>query len=200
MTRLRSRRRFLATVTPVALAGCLVEQGTDGSQELTDDESVPEAETNSEQTPTPTDEAEGSSSAVESGESTSADDRASLAEAAGISIEETDILRIVESVNLSQIVVDVTVRNDGERTYGTLELRVDAYYEPPEDDRMYHPPRVDERTAVGREYFERTFESFDDETRVFEDVVVQYDADDANGSVAPAEFTLEVAVRRADPL
>jgi len=198
MTRLRSRRRFLATVTPVALAGCLVVQGTDESQESSGDGSASEPGTNSEQTPT--DEAEGSSSAVESGESTSADDGESLTEAAGISIEETDILRIVESVNLSQIVIDVTVRNDGERTYGTLELRVDAYYEPPEDDRTYHPPRVDERTAVGREYFERTFESFDGETRVFEDVVVQYDADDANGSVAPAEFTLEVAVRRADPL
>jgi len=198
MTRLRSRRRFLATVTPVALAGCLVVQGTDESQESSGDGGASEPGTNSEQTPT--DEAEGSSSAVESGESTSADDGESLTEAAGISIEETDILRIVESVNLSQIVVDVTVRNDGEHTYGTLELRVDAYYEPPEDDRTYHPPRVDERTAVGREYFERTFESFDGETRVFEDVVVQYDADDANGSVAPAEFTLEVAVRRADPL
>jgi len=198
MTRLRSRRRFLATVTPVALAGCLVVQGTDESQESSGDGSASEPGTNSEQTPT--DEAEGSSSAVESGESTSADDGESLTEAAGISIEETDILRIVESVNLSQIVIDVTVRNGGERTYGTLELRVDAYYEPPEDDRTYHPPRVDERTAVGREYFERTFESFDGETRVFEDVVVQYDADDANGSVAPAEFTLEVAVRRADPL
>jgi len=200
MTQLRSRRRFLATVIPVALAGCLVEQGTDGSQESTGDVSAPEPETKSEQTPTPTDEAEGPSSAVESGESASADDGGSLAEAAGISIEETDILRIVESINLSQIVVDVTVQNSGEHTYGTLELRVDAYYEPPEDDRTYHPPRVDERTAVGREYVEHTFESFDNETKVFEDIVVQYDAEDANGSVAPDEFTLEVAVRRADPL
>ena len=200
MTRPSSRRRFLATVAPVALAGCLVEQEADGSRESTVDGNDPGPGTDGEQTPNPADEAGNPSSAVESGENTSADDGSSLPEPAGISVEATDILRIVESFHLSQIVADVTVRNGGARTYGALELRVDAYYEPPEDDRTYHPPRVDERTAVGREYAERTFESFDSGTRTFEDVVVRYDAEDANGSVTPAEFDLEVAVRRANSL
>jgi len=76
---------------------------------------------------------------------------------------------------------------------------VDAYYEPPEDDRTYHPPRVDERTAVGRTYVEDDFESFGSGTRTFADVVVRYDAEDANDSTDPAEFDLEIAVRRANP-
>ncbi|OYR80874.1 hypothetical protein DJ71_14160 [Halorubrum sp. E3] len=59
---------------------------------------------------------------------------------------------------------------------------------------------MDERTAVGRTYIERTFESFDSGTRTIEDIIIQYDTDDTNGSTDPTEFDIEIAVRRADPL
>ncbi|MUW14947.1 hypothetical protein GJ633_09930 [Halorubrum sp. CBA1125] len=134
-------------------------------------------------------------------EAAQADEDGEFADPAGIAVEAVSINRIVESFDRSQIVADVVVRNTGDRTYGTLELRVDAFYEPPEDDRTYHPPRVDERTAVGRTYVEREFEGFATNTRTFDDIVIRYDADaDANGSTDPAEFDLEIAVRRAEPL
>jgi hypothetical protein len=202
VTRPPSRRRFLAAAVSVAFAGCLVEDessvagqtsGTtddDGSGEMApaaDDEST-------------TGETNEASDDAEPTANTTADTEYVSPDSAGITTEETDIVRIVESNLLSQIVADVTIRNTGEHTYGTLELRIDAYYEPPEDDRTYHPPRIDERTAVGRTYVEDDFESFGSGTRTFEDVVVQYDAEDANDSTDPAEFDLEIAVRRANPL
>jgi len=98
-------------------------------------------------------------------------------------------------------VVDVTVRNTGPETYGSVELRVDAFYNPPADDRTYHPPRVDERTAVGRRYVDDEFDDFDSGTRTFENVVVRYDADaDANGSTDPADFDFTAAIRGTDPI
>ena len=196
MTRPPSRRRVLAAAVPVALAGCLVEDGSSAADQTDGDRSGETAATDGESTANGG--SDGPDDAEPTADATGGDGDASPGPA-GIAVEETEIVRIVESNLLSQIVADVTVRNTGERAYGTLELRVDAYYEPPEDDRTYHPPRVDERTAVGREYVERTFDSFESGTRTFEGAVVQYDAEDANGSVDPAEFDLEAAVRRADP-
>lgn len=201
MTRPPSRRRFLAAAVPVALAGCLVEDGSNAADRT---EGTAGGDQSGETAPA----ADGESTTGEANDGP--DDAAATADAtgddgdaspgpAGITVEETEIIRIVESNLLSQIVADVTIRNTGEHTYGTLELRIDAYYEPPEDDRTYHPPRVDERTAVGRTYVESDFESFDSGTRTFEDVVVRYDAEDANDATDPAEFDLEIAVRRANP-
>jgi len=122
-------------------------------------------------------------------------------EPAGIAVESVSIDRIIGSIYLSQIVVDVTVRNTGPETYGSVELRVDAFYNPPADDRTYHPPRVDERTAVGRRYVDDEFDDFDSGTRTFENVVVRYDADaDANGSTDPADFDFTAAIRGTDPI
>ncbi|MFC7325850.1 hypothetical protein ACFQMF_14865 [Halorubrum rutilum] len=201
MTRPPSRRRFLAAAVPIALAGCLVEDGSNAADQTGETaggdqsgETAPAADDES----TASEATDGSDDAEPTADAADGDGDASPGPA-GVTVEETEIVRIVESNLLSQIVADVTVRNTGEQAYGTLELRVDAYYEPPEDDRTYHPPRVDERTAVGRTYVEGDFESFDSGTRTFEDVVVRYDAEDANDSTDPAEFDLEIAVRRANP-
>ncbi|MDB2252663.1 hypothetical protein PM033_12920 [Halorubrum ezzemoulense] len=121
-------------------------------------------------------------------------------DAAGIAVETIRIDRIVESLYQSQIIADIAISNVGPAQYGTLELRADAYYEPPDDERTYHPPRVTDRTAVGRSYIERTYDSFDSGTRTLTGVVIQYDADDANGSTDPADFDIEIAVRWAKPL
>jgi hypothetical protein len=200
MTRPPSRRQFLAAAVPVALAGCLVEDessAADQTEEVADGDGSEETAPAADGESTTSGGSDGPDDAEPAADTTGGDGDASPGPA-GITVEETDIVRIVESNLLSQIVADVTVRNTGERAYGTLELRVDAYYEPPEDDRTYHPPRVDERTAVGRTYVEDDFESFDSGTRTFEDVVIQYDAEDANDSTDPAEFDVEIAVRRAN--
>lgn len=193
MTRPHSRRRFLVGTIPVALAGCLVTGADDSgesSQNIVDqtngDSVSPENTAQAE----PVDEA-----------ATTSDESNSDGVPARIEIEEVEIVRVVKSNLLSQIIVDIVVRNSGGATYGTLELRIDAYYEPPDDDRTYHPPRVDERNAVGREYTEQTFTEFESGTRTFEDVVIQYDADiSANGSVDPNKFDFDIAIRRAEPL
>lgn len=202
MTRLSSRRQFLAAAIPISLAGCLVEgesNAADQTRETAngDQTAEPTPATSAESTTGETNDGPGDAG---SNVDTAGDSSEALPDPAGITVEETEIVRIVESNLLSQVVADITIRNTGERTYGTLELRVDAYYEPPEDDRTYHPPRVNERTAIGRTYVEDEFESFDSGTQTFEDVVVQYDAEDANGSTDPAEFELEIVVRRAEPL
>ena len=188
-----SRRRFLAGAVPVALAGCLV---TDADESGASTEAVVDETGGGNDT---TSNAEQDGTADETAATSSGADSDNVP--AGIEISQVDIVRIVESNLLSQIVVDIVVRNPGDITYGTLELRVDAYYEPPDDDKTYRPPRVDERTAVGREYTEQTFEEFESGTRTFENVVIQYDADaDANDSTDPEEFDFDVVVRRAEPL
>ncbi|CDK40338.1 hypothetical protein [Halorubrum sp. AJ67] len=204
MTRPRSRRRLLAAAAPLALAGCLIEanpDATDGNGQAVEERTETESES---EVGDPTT----GSGAGNEGTAAQTDDTSAVANAsdgenetpdpAGITVESTNISRIIESIYLSQIVADVAIRNSGEYTYGTLELRIDAYYEPPEDDRTYHPPRVDDRTAVGRTYAEETFDSFDTGTRTFENVVIRYDAEEANDSTDPAEFDLEIAVRRAE--
>ena len=204
MTRQRSRRRFLAATVPLTLAGCLVEadpDATDGNRQAVEGGTKTESGT-VEDEPTTQSEAEDKGTAVQTDDTgavaNASDEENSAPDSPGITVESTNISQIIGSIYQSQIVTDVTVRNSSEHTYGTLTLRIDAYYEPPEDDRTYHPPRVNDRTAVGRTYVTDTFESFDSGTRTFEDVVIQYDAEDANNSIDPAEFDLEIAVRRAE--
>lgn len=194
MTGPHSRRRFLAGAVPVALAGCLVAESDEGPEPA--DATVADTSGDGDAAGDDVNQAGGTNETEATGNASETERLP-----AGIEIERVDVVRLVESDLLSQIVVDVVVRNPGGATYGTLELRVDAYYEPPDDDRTYHPPRVDERSAVGREYTERTFEEFGSGTRTIEDVVIQYDADaDANDSTDPDEFDFEVVVRRAEPL
>ena len=192
MTHSRSRRRVLAAAVPTLLGGCLVESRAD-----------PAARSDASSARTDTDGSDGEGDGND-GESDGGGDTADAAPAgstspAGIAVESVSIDRIVGSIHhLSQIAADVTVRNAGPATYGSVELRVDAFYNPPADDRTYHPPRVDERTAVGRRYVDREFDGFESGTRTFE-VVVRYDADaDANGSTDPDAFDLTVAIRGAD--
>jgi len=197
MTSPHSRRQLLAAAIPFALAGCLLEpaQGpVDGDQQMSSPNQSPA--NNPPTTETTTTAQTNDSDTVKN---TSNGGATVPADPAGIEIDSVEISRIIESRNQSQIVADITVRNTGTQAYGALEIRVDAYYNPPPDDRTYHPPRVSERTAVGRTYADRTFESFESGTRVFEDVVIQYDAEDANGSVDPALFDVTVAVRHAEP-
>ena len=193
MNKPHSRRRFLASAIPIALAGCLVvdaDENSDTPQTVADGPSADLATTGKK------DQAEPINESVAATNQSGSD---SLP--AGIGIDRIEITRIVESNLLPQIVVDVVVSNARNLTFGTLELRIDAFYNPPDDDRTYRPPRVTERTAVGREYTEQTFEAFESGTRVFEDVVIQYDADaDANDSTDPDDFDFEVVVRRAEPI
>ncbi|WP_128906683.1 hypothetical protein [Halorubrum amylolyticum] len=200
MVQPRSRRQFLAATVPLTLAGCLVEGGTDTPNNGVEATSSEQPTGRKQRAKSDTDEVRAQSSGSEKTTNASTDDRDRYPKPTGITIEETDIVRIVESIHLSQIIADVVVGNPGENTYGTLELRIDAYYEPPTDDRTYHPPRVDERIAVGRTYVDQTFESFGSGIRTFEDAMIQYDDDETNNSVNTANFDLEVAVRRAEPL
>lgn len=194
MTHSRSRRRVLAAAVPTLLGGCLVESRAD-----------PAARSDASSARTDADgsdgESEGSDGGDDGGGDTADAAPAGSTSPAGIAVESVSIDRIVGSIHhLSQIVADVTVRNAGPATYGSVELRVDAFYNPPADDRTYHPPRVDERTAVGRRYVDREFDGFESGTRTFE-VVVRYDADaDANGSTDPDAFDLTVAIRGADAI
>ncbi|TKX74447.1 hypothetical protein EXE46_08690 [Halorubrum sp. GN11_10-6_MGM] len=184
------RRQLLAAVGSLSLAGCLVESDT------------PVADSSEETAPSHTQSTTASTSeSTESAQpdNTSAGNTTSL-ETVGIAVETIRITRIIESPNQSQLIADIVIANPGTTEYGTLELRADAYYEPPADDRTYHPPRVSERTAVGRTYIEQTYDSFDSGTRTLRGVVIQYDDDDANGSTDPDEFDIEIAVRRAEPV
>ena len=205
MTRSRSRRRVLAAAVPTLLGGCLVESQADPAARS--DTSTGQTDAGEDG-----DGSDGGGGDADGGDTNGNDDTdGSAGDAdtagstspapAGIAVESVSIDRIIGSFYLSQIVIDVTVRNAGPATYGSVELRVDAFYTPPADDRTYHPPRVDERTAVGRRYVDREFDGFESGTRTFENVVVRYDADaDANGSTDPDEFEFTVAVRGADPI
>ena len=204
MTRSHPRRRFLAATVPLTLAGCLIEadpNSTDGNRQGVEDGTETESGIIKDDSTTQS-EAEDKGTAAQTDDTGTvanvSDEENAVPDSAGITVESTNISQIIGSIYQSQIVTDVTVRNTGEHTYGTLDLRIDAYYEPPEDDRTYHPPRVNDRTAVGRTYVKETFDLFDSGTRTFEDVVIQYDAEDANDSIDPAEFDLEIAVRRAE--
>lgn len=117
---------------------------------------------------------------------------------ADIAVEEIRIDRIIESPYQSQIVVEIVISNVGPAQHGTLESRADAYYEQPADDRTCHPPRVSTRAAVGRRYIEPQYDLFDSGTRTLRGIVIQYSADDANGSTDPARFDIELAVRRVN--
>ena len=196
MTQPYPRRQLLVAVGSLSLAGCLVESETssadaseESSQSRTNSSSHPERRTSA-----------GSQSADSRPPNNASSGITTSLDAAGIAVETIRIDRIVESLYQSQIIADIAISNVGPAQYGTLELRADAYYEPPDDDRTYHPPRVTDRTAVGRSYIERTYDSFDSGTRTLNGVVIQYDADDSNGSTDPAEFDIEIAVRWAEPL
>ena len=206
MTHSRSRRRVLAAAVPTLLGGCLVESRadpaarSDASSARTDaDGNDGEGDGNDGEGDGNDGESDGSDGESDGGGDTADAAPAGSTSPAGIAVESVSIDRIVGSIHhLSQIAADVTVRNAGPATYGSVELRVDAFYNPPADDRTYHPPRVDERTAVGRRYVDREFDGFESGTRTFE-VVVRYDADaDANGSTDPDAFDLTVAIRGAD--
>lgn len=208
MTHSRSRRRVLAAAVPTLLGGCLVESRADPAARSDASSARTDADGNDGEgdgTDGESDGTDGESDGSDGG-SNGGGDTADAAPAgstspAGIAVESVSIDRIVGSIHhLSQIAADVTVRNAGPATYGSVELRVDAFYNPPADDRTYHPPRVDERTAVGRRYVDREFDGFESGTRTFE-VVVRYDADaDANGSTDPDAFDLTVAIRGADAI
>ena len=201
MTHSRSRRRVLAAAVPTLLGGCLVESRADPAARSDASSARTDADGNDGEGDGNDGASEGSDGGDDGGGDTADAAPAGSTSPAGIAVESVSIDRIVGSIHhLSQIVADVTVRNAGPATYGSVELRVDAFYNPPADDRTYHPPRVDERTAVGRRYVDREFDGFESGTRTFE-VVVRYDADaDANGSTDPDAFDLTIAIRGADAI
>lgn len=191
MTLSHHRRKFLAAVTSLSLAGCLVESDTG-----TADESGEPSRSHTTESPRPQ---TSTSNQTQPPDSARPDGEPISLDTAGIAVETVRINRIIESPYQSQVVADIVISNVGPARYGTLEFRADAYYEPPADDRTYHPPRVSERTAVGRTYIERQYDSFGTGTRTLSEIVIQYDADDANGSTDPATFDIELVARRVNP-
>ncbi|MDV7351182.1 hypothetical protein R3751_15525 [Halorubrum distributum] len=196
MTFLHHRRHFLAAVGSLSTAGCLVQRDTAATDVSEDPPRSDTTGSTHSQTSTSNESNSMDSTHTDNGPT----DTTTSLDTVGIAVEEIRIDRIIESPYQSQIVAEIVISNVGPAQYGTLEFRADAYYEPPADDRTYHPPRVSTRTAVGRTYIERQYDSFDSGTRTLRGIVIQYDADDANGSTDPARFDIELAVRRVNRL
>ena len=187
------RRRLLAAGVPGLLAGCLVESSeeTDGSGDGTggaadDDESGAGDD--------------GDRDSVSGGDESDpeqADDEALPEEVgpdgSGLVVTDVDVLSATDGGYETTVTARLTVENAGRFTYGTVELRADAY--------ATRPNSV-EREAVGYAYSRRRYPSedrFADGTEQFT-VEISFRSRETNARPDPDWYEVDAAVRRAEPV
>ena len=209
MRRSLSRRRFLAAAVPGLLGGCLVEsdEGGDGSGaggESEDAEaSDPEAETSdpegaefagSEEAAGGGASGDGSTDGSTAGQTDEepVPDRVGPA-GSGLVVTGVEVRGVTDDVYETTVDVRLTVENSGRFTYGTVELRVDAYAA---------RPGSPERDPVGFAYVTERFDDgdrFDDGTRRF-DVSVTFRNRETNARPDPDRYEVDAAIRTSDPV
>ncbi|ACM57455.1 hypothetical protein [Halorubrum lacusprofundi] len=197
MTPSLRRRRLLAAAVPGLLAGCLVESSEDagGSGDGTetsasDDASDSESENG--------DDGERESlSEDEKSAAEQADDGDSPDEVgpdgSGLVVTNVDVLSVTDDGYETTVEAQLTVENAGRFTYGTVELRVDAYAT---------RPNSIEREAVGYDYVTERFSSddrFAGGTRRF-DASITFRSRETRARPDPDWYEVDAALRRAEPV
>ena len=208
MTRSLSRRRLLAAAVPGLLAGCLVEsdEGGDGSgaggEREDAEESDPEggesagSEASAESDGSAGGEASGDGSTDGSTAEQTADEPVPDEvgpDGSGLVVTGVDVRDVTDDGYETTVDARLTVENRGRFTYGTVELRVDAYAT---------RPGSPERDSVGFAYVTRRFTSgnrFDDGTRRF-DVSVTFRSRETNARADPDWYEVDAAIRTSDPV
>ncbi|EMA64939.1 hypothetical protein [Halorubrum kocurii] len=196
MTPSLRRRRLLAAAVPGLLAGCLVESSaeTDGSGDGTGASADDASDSGS--------EAGGDGDR----ESVSGDDGSAAEQAddedppeevgpdgSGLVVTDVDVLGVTDGGYETTVRARLTVENAGRFTYGTVELRADAYAT---------RPGSDEREAVGYEYSTERFLSndrFAEGTERFA-VEISFRSRATNARPDPNWYEVDAAVRRAEPV
>jgi len=203
MTRSISRRRLLAAAVPGLLAGCLVEsdEGVAGSGAGGESEDADGPGSEGEESAGGGEPAGGEASGDDSttAESTAeqTDDESVPDEVgpdgAGLVVTSVDVRDVTDDGYETTVDARLAVENRGRFTYGTVELRVDAYPA---------RPGSPEGDSVGHAYVTRRFTSgnrFDDGTRRF-DVSITFRSRETNVPADIDWYEVDAAVRTADPV
>jgi len=196
MTPSLRRRRLLAAAVPGVLAGCLVESSaeTDGSGDGTSVSADDAGDSGSEAG------GDGDRDSV-SGDDGSAAEQSDDGDppeevgpdGSGLVVTNVDVLSVTDGGYETTVRARLTVENAGRFTYGTVELRVDAYAT---------RPGSPEREAVGRAYVTRRFISddrFADGTERFT-VEISFRSRETNVPSDVDWYEVDAAVRRAEPV
>jgi len=197
-----SRRRLLAASVPGLLAGCLVESG-DGGDAVAEPDAGAEGGNSESDAETGTDEGTGGdgSTADQSEpdrERTDQVDDDSVPDAvgpdgSGLVVTNAEVLGVADEGYETTVDARLTVENRGRFTYGTVELRVDAYAT---------RPGSPERDSVGFAYDTERFPSgdrFDDGARRF-DVSISFRSRETNVPADADWYEVDAAVRTSDPV
>ena len=207
MTPSLPRRRLLAAAVPGLLAGCLVESSEDagGSERVTDRDSPSEGG----ESPDERRDTEGQAGAGErtdterqagAGERTDTERRGDDdppaevgPDGSGLVVTNVDIRSVTSGGYETTVTARLTVENAGRFTYGTVELRADAYAT---------QPNASERDAVGYSYVTRQFSSgdrFADGTVPFT-VEIVFPNHETHAFLDADWYEVDAAVRRAEPV
>lgn len=207
MRRSLSRRRLLAAAAPGLLAGCLVESdesaagsGAGGESEDVDGPEAEESaggEAPAESEESAGGEASGDDSTTDEATAEQTDDEPAPDEVgpdgAGLVVTSVDVRDVTDDGYETTVDARLAVENRGRFTYGTVELRVDAYPAPPNSTKG---------DSVGFSYVTRRFTSgnrFDDGTRRF-DVSITFRSRETNVPADVDWYEVDAAVRTADPV
>ena len=207
MRRSLSRRRLLAASVPGLLAGCLVESdesaagsGAGGESEDADGPGGEESaggEAPAESEESAGDEASGDDSTTDEATAEQTDDEPAPDEVgpdgSGLVVSSADVRDVTDDGYETTVDARLAVENRGRFTYGTVELRVDAYPAPPNSTKG---------DSVGGAYVTRRFTSgnrFDDGTRRF-DVSITFRSRETNVPADVDWYEVDAAVRTADPV
>ncbi|WP_435097086.1 hypothetical protein [Halorubrum sp. N11] len=191
MTPSLRRRRLLAAAVPGLLAGCLVESSEnaggsdDGSGTATGDDTG-DAEGGGDRSLS---ESDGSAA----GEADDGPPEKVGPDGSGLVVTNVDVLGVTDSGYETTVRARLTVENAGRFTYGTVELRADAYAT---------RPGSNEREAVGYEYITERFtsdERFAGGTERF-DVTISFRSRETRARPDPDWYEVDAAIRRAEPV
>ncbi|KDS90777.2 hypothetical protein FK85_10265 [Halorubrum saccharovorum] len=188
MTRPLSRRRVLAAAVPGLLAGCLVEsseEGAEGPSESAD--AGPSAESGSAD--------DGAPESLDAGETADQADGNGTTDqlgpdGSGLVVTEAEVVDVTNEGAQTRVEAEITVENAGRFTYGTVELRVDAY-----------ATGLRDRKPVGYDYALESFSAgnrFDDGMRRFE-ATIYVPNSETHTRPDPDWYDIDAAVRRAEP-
>jgi len=197
MTPSLRRRRLLAAAVPGLLAGCLVESSEeaggpgDGTGASADgDEGGTAGETGSDADRESVSEGDEPAAEQTDGENSPSEVGP---DGSGLVVTDVDVLSVVDGGSETTVEARLTVENAGRFTYGTVELRVDAYAA---------RPNSRQREAVGYEYVTERFSSddrFAEGTERFT-AAISFPSRETNARPDPDWYEVDAAVRRAEPV
>ncbi|MGQ3328236.1 hypothetical protein [Halorubrum sp. FL23] len=190
------RRRLLAAAVPGLLAGCLVESSADaGSDGGSEDGTGPSADDTGSDTASDGDRESLSGDAESAAEQTDDGDPPEEVgpDGAGLAVTNVDVLSVTDGKYDTTVLAVLTVENAGRFTYGTVELRADAYAT---------RPNSAEREAVGYAYEYTHYpadDRFTDGTRRIT-VEISFRSRSTRARPDPDWYEVDAAIRRAEPV